>query len=67
VTGAIEVSAAIALFVPSLAVFGAAALVATMIGAVAAHLLIVGGSPVMPAILLLGSAGVVWARRNQLF
>ena len=49
-----------------LAVFGALALVPTMVGAVATHLFIVGGSPVLPAILLLGSAGVLWARRDQL-
>jgi len=66
VTGLIEVASALALLVPSLAVFGALALVPTMIGAVATHLFIVGGSPVLPAILLLGSAGVVWTRRYQL-
>ena len=66
VTGLIEVSSAVALLVPSFAVFGALALVATMIGAIAAHLFVVGGSPAMPVILLLGSAGVLWARRNQL-
>ena len=66
VTGLIEVGSAVALLVPSLAVFGAVALVPTMIGAVATHLFIVGGSPVLPAILLVGSAGVVWARRHQL-
>ena len=66
VTGLIEVSSAVALLVPSFAVFGALALVATMTGAIAVHLVIVGGSPAMPAILLLGSAGVLWARRNQL-
>ena len=67
VMGLIEVGSALALLVPSFAVFGAIALVATMIGAVATHLFIIGGSPVMPAILLLGSAGVVWARWRQLF
>jgi len=66
VTGAIEVSSAFALLVPSSAVFGAVALVTTMIGAVATHLFIIGGSPAMPTILLLGSAIVVWARRRQL-
>ena len=65
-TGLIEVGSAVALLVPSFAVFGAVALVPTMIGAVATHLFIVGGSPVLPAILLLGSAGVLWARRDQL-
>jgi putative oxidoreductase len=66
VTGLIEVSSALALLVPSVAVFGALALVATMLGAIATHLFVVGGSPAMPAILLLGSAVVVWARRHQL-
>jgi hypothetical protein len=66
VTGVIEVSSAVALLVPSFAIFGAVALVATMIGAVATHLFIIGGSPAMPAILLIGSAVVVWARRHQL-
>ena len=66
VTGLIEVSSAIALLVPSFAVFGALALAATMIGAIATHLFVIGGSPAMPAILLLGSAAVIWARRNQL-
>ena len=67
VMGLIEVGSALALLVPSFAVFGALALVATMIGAITTHLFIIGGSPAMPAILLLGSAGVVWARRRQLF
>jgi putative oxidoreductase len=65
-TGLIEVGSAVALLVPSFAVFGALALVPTMVGAVATHLFIVGGSPALPAILLLGSAGVVWARRHEL-
>ena len=64
-TGLIEVGSALALLVPSFAVFGALALVATMVGAIVTHLFIVGGSPAMPAILLVGSAAVVWTRRHQ--
>jgi uncharacterized membrane protein YphA (DoxX/SURF4 family) len=67
VTGFIEVGSAIALLVPSIAVYGALALVPTMIGAVAAELFIVGDSPVPPAVLLLAAVGVVWARRRELF
>jgi putative oxidoreductase len=67
VTGLIEVGSALALLVPSIAVFGALALVPTMIGAVATELFIVGDSTVPPAVLLLGAIGVVWARRDQLF
>jgi len=66
VTGIIEVGSAIALLVPSLAVFGALALVPTMIGAVATELFIVGDSAIPPTVLLLGALGVVWARRDQL-
>jgi putative oxidoreductase len=66
VTGIIEVGSAIALLVPSLVVFGALALVPTMIGAVAAELFIVGDSVIPPAVLLLGAIGIVWARRDQL-
>jgi len=66
VTGLIEVASAIALLWPAIAPFGALALAATMTGAVGTHLFIVGGSPVMPAVLLLGSVFVAWARRDQL-
>ena len=66
VTGLIEVGSAIALLIPSFAVFGALALVATMVGAVATHLFIVPASPVLPAFLLFGAAAVVWTRRHQL-
>lgn len=43
-----------------------AALVATMVGAIATNLLL-GQSPLPPAILLLVAAAVVWTRRRQLF
>jgi putative oxidoreductase len=66
VTGLIEVGSAIALLVPSIAVFGALALVPTMVGAVATQLFIVGDSAVPPAVLLLGAIGVAWARRRQI-
>ena len=66
VTGFIEVGSAIALLVPSLAIFGALALVPTMVGAVATELFIVGDSAVPPAVLLLGALVVVWVRRREL-
>ena len=65
-TGFIEVGSALALLLPSFAVFGALALVPTMVGAIAVHLFILGASPALPAILLLGAAGVTLARRHQL-
>ena len=65
VTGLIEVGSAIALLVPSLALFGAAALAATMLGAIATHVFVIGGSPAVPAVLLLAALFVVWARRGD--
>jgi len=65
VTGAIEVSAAVALLIPSAALFGAILLVPTMVGAATANL-ILGQSPAVPLVLLLVAAAVAWTRRNQL-
>ena len=64
-TGSIEVTSAVALLVPTFAPFGAVALVATMAGAILTHL-IIGGSPSMALVLLVVSAFVAWARRDQL-
>ena len=66
VTGLIEVGSAVTLLVPSIAPFGALALVATMTGAVLTHLFIVGRSPMVPAVLLVGSLTVAWVRRDQI-
>ena len=65
-TGVIEVASAVALFIPSIAPFGALLLVSTMGGAIATHLFIVGGSPVLPVLLMLGSLAVLWAHRDRL-
>jgi putative oxidoreductase len=64
-TGAIEISAAVALLIPSAAPFGAILLVATMFGAAIANLFI-GQSPAVPLVLLLVAAAIAWTRRNQL-
>src|SRR5579862_5836267 len=66
VTGLIEVGSAVALLVPAFAVFGALALMPTMIGAILAQLFIVGDSAVPPAVLLVGAAVVIWARWDEL-
>lgn len=66
VTGLIEVGSAIALLVPRAAVFGALVLVPTMIGAIVTQLFIVHASPVLPAVLLVGAAVVLWVRRREL-
>jgi uncharacterized membrane protein YphA (DoxX/SURF4 family) len=63
-TGAIEVVGAVMLLVPSFAVYGAAALAVTMVGAIITHLVIVGGSPVAAILLLASTATIAWARRS---
>ena len=63
-TGTIEVVSAVLLLIPSLAAYGAAALVVTMIGAIFTHLFIVGGSPAIPIVLLASTASIAWARRS---
>ena len=66
VTGTIEVVSALLLLVPSLAFFGAVALVPTMIGAVLTHLFIVGGSAAPAIVLLVTVTAIAWARRDTL-
>jgi len=66
VTGSIEVVSAVALLVPSWAVFGALLLIPTMVSAVLTHLFVVGGSPVPATVLLIGALVIAWARRGQL-
>jgi putative oxidoreductase len=65
VTGAIEVSAALALLIPSAALFGALLLIPTMLCAAAANLYL-SQSPAAPLVLLLVAVAVAWSRRNQL-
>jgi uncharacterized membrane protein YphA (DoxX/SURF4 family) len=65
VTGTIEVVSAALLLIPSVASYGAAALAATMIGAVITHLFVIGGSPAVPIVLLASTATIAWARRND--
>jgi putative oxidoreductase len=65
-TGSIEVIAALLLLTSRFAVFGALLLIPTMIGAIATHVFIVGGSPVIPLVLLALSSAIVWVRRHQL-
>jgi putative oxidoreductase len=63
-TGTIEVVSAVLLLIPSLAAYGAAALFVTMIGAIFTHLFIVGGSPLIPIVLLASTGTIAWARRR---
>jgi len=63
VTGAVEIIGAVLILIPATGFFGALLLAATMIGAVATHLVLIGGSP-MPAVVLgLLSTFVAWRLR----
>ena len=65
-TGIIEISSAVLLFAPGKQAYGAALLVCTMIGAVLAHLFLLGPGS-FPAIFLGALSGVVlFAYRSQL-
>ena len=61
-TGALEVFGAVALFVPRATFYGALLLAIVMVGAIATHLAVLGGSPI-PALVLLAIVGTVaWLR-----
>lgn len=66
VTGIIEVGAAILLWVPGLQALAAGLLVCTMIGAVIAHLAVLGPSAVPALVLGLLAAVLLWTHRAQL-
>lgn len=66
VTGAIEIGGAAALWMPNRQAIGAAALGATMVGAVLSHLLILGPSALPAVVLGLMTAGVLYLHRKQL-
>ena len=65
-TGGLEVLGAIALLIPATAGLAAVLLSAIMIGAVATHLFVIGGSPVVPIGLLVAAAVIAFARREQI-
>jgi hypothetical protein len=64
-TGALEVTSGTLLFVPPLAVVGAAILVGVMLGAVFTHVFVVGGSPLLPLALFVAASTILWLRRHQ--
>lgn len=64
-TGALEVFGAVLLLVPRLSGIGALLLVGVMAGAVATHLFIVGGSPLMAVVLLIVTGVIAWGRRER--
>ncbi len=66
VTGAIEVAGAILLWVKGREVYGAGLLTVTMVGAVFAHLALLGPSAVPALGLGLLSATIVWTHKGDL-
>ena len=65
VTGSLEVLGAILLLTPRLSGLGALMLVGVMLGAVATHLFLVGGSPLGAIILLTVTGVIAWGRRKR--
>lgn len=66
VTGALEVGGAVLLLIPSLAAVGALVLSGVMVGAILTELIILSGSPLIPAILLLMLVAISYGRRDHL-
>lgn len=64
VTALIEFASAILLLIPALSGIGALLLVPIMIGAILAHLLVIGGSPAVPIGLLIIASIVAWGRKE---
>jgi uncharacterized membrane protein YphA (DoxX/SURF4 family) len=62
-TGMLEVGGGIALLVPRTAAFAAVLLALVMVGAVIAHVTVLGGSPALAVMLLVVCAGIAWLRR----
>jgi len=65
VTGTLEIVGGLAMLWPRAAWLGAALLACVMIGAFAAHLLVLGGSLAPPVILLALALCVLWVRRPR--
>lgn len=65
VTGAIEIGAAALLWVRGREAIGAALLMATMFGAVLAHLLVLGPSAVPALVLGVLAAFIAWTHKEQ--
>ncbi len=65
-TGALEIVGAITILMPRLAAFRGVLVSCIMVGAIATHLLLIGGSAVPAIILLALSAIVVISHRDQI-
>ena len=64
-TGTLEVAGAFLLLIPRTSGLGALMLAGVMLGAVATHLFVVGGSPLGAIILLIVTGITAWGRRKR--
>ena len=62
-TGLLEVAGAIGLPIPRYAFYAAGLLVVAMVGAIIAHLTVLGTSPASPVVLLILSGTIAWLRK----
>ena len=62
-TGFLEVIGAIGLFIPRVAFFASVLLAVIMVGAIVAHLTVLGGSPVAPIVLLILTGSIAYLRK----
>lgn len=65
-TGLLEIGGAIGLFVPAVASYAALLLATVMVGAITTHLLIIGGNPLVPILLLAATLTIAWLRRERI-
>jgi putative oxidoreductase len=65
-TGSLEIAGAIGLLVPSASLLAALLLATVMIGAIATHLFVVGGSPLMAIVLLATTIAIACLRRESI-
>jgi putative oxidoreductase len=63
VTGTLEVGGAVGLLWPRTSFYAASVLAVVMVGAITAHLTVLGGNPTPPIILLVLSATIAYLRR----
>ena len=62
-TGLLEVAGAVGLLIPRYAFYAAGLLAVVMVGAIIAHLTILGTSPAVPIVLLVLSGSIAWLRK----
>jgi len=62
-TGLLEVAGGIGLLIPRYAFYAASLLAVVMVGAIIAHLTILGTSPAVPVVLLVLSGTIAWLRK----